>query len=109
MSAIPWTIQIKLEVVVKPKTRGRVKAEKVSKDDCQVDNLIPSMVVIIWTFPPIYAFTSREVNIIQLWSQRLMTTIEGTKKDGNTKDKEEEFMDDVEYESHEGSSPQLSK
>ena len=38
-----------------------------------------------------------------------MTTIEGTKKDGNTKDKEEEFMDDVEYESHEGSSPQLSK
>ena len=62
--------------------------------------------LLISTFPPIHFFALEEVDIIDLSSQRLGTTIECIEKDGSTKDEEEKFVDDVEFESNEDS-PQL--
>ena len=60
----------------------------------------------ISTFPPIYFFALEEVDIIDLSSQYLGTTIECIEKDGSTKDEEEKFVDDVEFENDEDN-PQL--
>ena len=52
-------------------------------------------------------FNTGKVDVIELSSQRLRIIIKGAGRDGSTKDKEEQFMDDDEFESDEDS-PQLS-
>ena len=51
--------------------------------------------------------TSWEVEIIEPSTQCLMRTIDGIELNGNIKDEEDEFVDDVDLESDEDS-PQLS-
>ena len=72
-----------------------------------MDDQIALGVVIDIDIPANLHSASREVDIIELWSQHLVPIIEGTKRDGGTKDEEEEFVDNVEFESNEDSS-QLS-
>ena len=108
MSYLPYPRKYKLnwKVVIKTKPRSLVEAMEVSKEAYQVSDPFPSRIVVDTEIPSSLHFISGEVEIVEP-STRLVRIIDGTKSDDTTNDEEEEFVDDIDFESDEDS-PQLS-
>ena len=66
-------------MVIKTKARDQLEVEKVSDEAYQLDDPIPSRLVVNTDIPSNLLFASREVDVIDLSHQHSMTIIEDTK------------------------------
>ena len=87
--------------MIKTKAKDSVEAKGVTEEAYQVDDPIPSRVIIHTNIPFNLVFTFREADIIELLGQCSQTTFKATE------DQEGEFVDDVQSKSNE-ESPELS-
>ena len=84
--------------MIKTKARSQVEDKELTEEAYQVDDPIPSKMVIDTNSPPTLVSISREVYIIQPSSHRSKRTSEATEDE-----EEEELRDDVQSESDEES------
>ena len=94
------------KVIIKIKSSGRVKAEKVFEKAYQDSKPVPLRIVVDTEIPSSLHSTSGEVEIVEPSTQRLVRIIDGTKLDGGIEDRDDEFNDDVDSKSDEDN-PQL--
>ena len=94
-------------MVIKTKPRGRVEVEEVFGEAYQVSEPLPSRIVVDTEILSSLRFTWDEIEIVEPSTQRLIRAIDGTKLDGSIDYEEDEFEDNIDFESDEDS-PQLS-
>ena len=94
------------KVIIKIKSSGRVKAEKVFEKAYQDSKPVPLRIVVNIEISSSLHSTSGEVEIVEPSTQRLVRIIDGTKLDGGIEDRDDEFNDDVDSKSDEDN-PQL--
>ena len=87
-------------VVIKTKPRGRIETDEVDDEEAyQIDDSIPSRVVIDTAIPPTLTSPLSELEIIDPPTQALRTN----ERDDMTEDEEQEFVDDISSENDDGS------